>query len=71
MNLSLSEYDTRGYFASANTSARVNEFALVSGWYNYEENDYEHLQLITKFTRSSVALEAGDTIEAVYRLYAR
>lgn len=71
INLSVSEYDARGYFSTSGASPRVNEFGLVSGWYNAAENDYEQLTLITHFTRSSLLLEDGDSIEAVYRLYAR
>lgn len=71
MNLSISEYDTRGYYTTTGTTPRVNEFGLVSGWYNAEQDDYEQLTLISHFTRSSLLLEDGDSIEAVYRLYAR
>ena len=71
MNLSISEYDTRAYYSTTGTTPRVNEFGLVSGWYNAEQDDYEQLTLISHFTRSSLLLEDGDSIEAVYRLYAR
>lgn len=71
MNLSVSVDDGRGYHASAETSPRVNEFALVSGWYNAELDDYECLRMFTHFTRPSIALTGGDAIEAIYRLYAR
>lgn len=71
MNMSLSEYDTRGYFTTNGASARVNEFGLVSGWYNSEYDDYEALYMVTHFTRSSLNLADGDELEIVYRLYAR
>ena len=71
INLSISEYDTRGYFTTTGTTQRINEFGLVSGWYNSEEGDYEQLALITHFTRTNIILDTGDTVEAVYRLYAR
>lgn len=71
MNISVSELDGRGYFTSTNTSPRINEFALVSGWYNPEKGDYEALRMFTHFTRPSIALTEGDSIEAIYRLYAR
>lgn len=71
MNLSVSEADTRGYFTSVGSSARINEIGLVAGWYNTEEDDYESLVLFTHFTRSTLSLETGDSLEIVYRLYAR
>lgn len=83
MNLSVGASDCRGYFTTSQTTPRVNEFALVSGWYNprvqknqqTEENipidDYESLRIFTHFTRPSIALADGDNIEAIYRLYAR
>lgn len=71
MNLSVSPEDARGFFTSTNSSPRINEFALVSGWYNSEINDYEALRIFTHFTRPSIALSEGDSIEAIYRLYAR
>lgn len=71
INISVDAYDGRGFFTSTNSSPRVNEFALVSGWYNSEENDYESLRVFTHFTRPSIALSQGDSIEAIYRLYAR
>ena len=69
MNLSVSEYDARGFFTSTNTSPRVNEFGLVSGWYNAEKDDYEAIRLFTHFTRPSITLAENDSIEAIYRLY--
>lgn len=71
MNISVSQYDGRGYFTSTAATPRVNEFALVSGWYNPKEDDYEALRIFTHFTRPSIMLTEGDSIEAVYRLYAR
>ena len=83
MNLSISEADCRGYFTTNQSSPRVNEFALVSGWYNPRVqtnvntgtkipiDDYESLRIFTHFTRPSIFLAEGDTIEAIYRLYAR
>lgn len=71
MNISVDGYDGRGYHAAMNTAPRVNEFALVSGWYNREKNDYEMLRIFTHFTRPSITLMEGDSISALYRLYAR
>lgn len=71
INISVGPHDGRGFYTSVNSSARVNEFGLVSGWYNAEEDDYERLRLFTHFTRPSIALSEGDSIEAIYRLYAR
>ena len=71
INLSLSDADGRGYFTMNDATPRVNEFGLISGWYNSEEDDYEAMMLITKFTRPSISLAEGDSVEAVYRLYAR
>lgn len=72
INLSVDDKDGRGFFTSTSAaSPRINEFGLVSGWYNPIEDDYESLRLFTHFTRPSIALSEGDSIEAVYRLYAR
>lgn len=71
INISVDEHDGRGFFTSTDASPRVNEFGLVSGWYNAEKDDYESLRLFTHFTRPSIALSDGDSIEAIYRLYAR
>ena len=71
INMSLSEADGRGFFTQNGTSPRVNEFALVSGWYNPELDDYECLQLFSHFTRSSLPMAEGDSLQCVYRLYAR
>lgn len=71
MNISLTAADCRGFATMNDEVARVNEFALVSGWYNSEKKDYEALRLFTKFTRPSITLLDGDSIEAIYRLYAR
>lgn len=71
MNLSIDEYDGRGFFTSTGASARVNEIGLVHGWYNAQYDDYESLRLFTHFTRPSILLTEGDQVNAVYRLYAR
>lgn len=71
MNMSIDEEDCRGFFTSTDSSSRVNEFGLVSGWYNPKLDDYESLRLFTHFTRPSITLAEGDTIEIIYRLYAR
>lgn len=71
INLSVDKDDGRGYFTSTDATPRVNEFGLVSGWYNAEKDDYEAIRLFTHFTRPSIALSEGDSIEAIYRLYAR
>lgn len=71
INLSLDGDDGRGFFTSTGTTPRANEFGLVTGWYNPIEDDYESIRLFTHFTRPSITLAEGDSIEAVYRLYAR
>ena len=71
MNFSVDDKDGRAFFETLSTTPRVNEFALVSGWFNSDENDYEALRIFTHFTRPSISLGPGDSIEAIYRLYAR
>ena len=83
INISISDEDCRGFFKATDSTPRINELALVSGWYNngYEYdskgnqlgliNDYEQIRLFSKFTRPSISLTDGDAIEATYRLYAR
>lgn len=71
MNFTISKSDVRGYFTTVDADPRVNEFALVSGWYNADQDDYECLRLFTKFCRPSINLSDGDEIKGVYRLYAR
>ncbi len=71
MNLSIDKNDARGFFTSTGASPRVNEFALVSGWFNAVKEDYEAVRMFTHFTRPSIALSTGDAIEVIYRLYAR
>lgn len=71
INMSVDVDDGRGFFTSTNASPRVNEFALVSGWYNPIENDYESLRCFSHFCRPSISLAEGDSVEAIYRLYAR
>lgn len=71
INISVDQNDARGFFTSTEASPRINEFGLVSGWYNSKKGDYESIRLFTHFTRPSIALSEGDSIEAIYRLYAR
>lgn len=71
LNISVNMNDCRGFFTSAQASPRVNEFGLVSGWYNAKKDDYESIRLFTHFTRPSIALTEGDSFQAIYRLYAR
>ncbi len=71
MNLSVNDSDARGYFTTVGSSTRVNEVGLVAGWYNTEEDDYEALTLFSHFTRSTLNLDEGDSLEIIYRLYAR
>lgn len=71
INISINSDDVRGYFTSTGTTPRINEIGLVSGWYNEKLNDYEALRLFTHFTRPAIVLDGGDSVEAVYRLYAR
>lgn len=71
LNMSIDKDDGRGYATSTQSIPRVNEFGLVSGWYNSIKDDYEAIRLFTHFTRPSITLSEGDSIEAIYRLYAR
>jgi hypothetical protein len=71
INFSIDRNDGRGFFTSTQASPRINEFGLVTGWYNSILNEYESIRLFTHFTRPSIALSEGDSIEAIYRLYAR
>lgn len=71
INISVDKHDGRGFFTATNSTPRVNEFGLVSGWYNSQKDDYESIRLFTHFTRPSIALTENDSIEAIYRLYAR
>lgn len=71
INFSIDKDDGRGFFTSTQASPRVNEFGLVTGWFNSTLNEYEAIRLFTHFTRPSIALSEGDSIEAIYRLYAR
>jgi hypothetical protein len=71
INFAIDQHDGRGFFTSNQSSPRVNEFGLVTGWYNAAQNEYESIRLFTHFTRPSIALSEGDSIEAIYRLYAR
>jgi len=71
INISVSDADGRGFFTTTEATSRINEFGLVSGWYNPMKNDYESLRLFTHFTRPSITLVEGDSIEGIYRLYAR
>ena len=69
--MSLSKDDCREYFDSINTTPRVNEFGLVTGWYNNEKDEYESLRLFSLYIRPSLTLISGDEIEMIYRLYSR
>ena len=71
INLSIDPSDGRGFFTTIDATPRVNEFGLVAGWYNPIKDDFEQLTLMTHFVRSSIILSEGDSIEAIYRLYAR
>ena len=71
INISVNKYDCRGYFTSSNISSRINEYGLVTGWYNAEKDDYESIRLFTHFTRPSIILLEDDRIESIYRIYAR
>ena len=71
INFSVDAFDARGFATSTGSTPRVNEFALVSGWYNAVEDDYESLRIFTHFVRPSIVLSEGDAIEGIYRLYAR
>ena len=71
MNMSLDKYDIRGFFTTTNSVPRINEFGLVSGWYNPEKKDYEQIVLFSHFTRMSILFDSEDEIKIVYRLYAR
>jgi len=71
MNISISKHDARGFFTTTDASPRVNEFGLVSGWYNSDKDEYENLRIFSIFTRPNIILSQDDSIEAIYRLYAR
>lgn len=71
INFSVDAADGRGFATSTGSTPRVNEFALVSGWYNAAEDDFECLRIFTHFTRPNIVLADGDSIEGIYRLYAR
>lgn len=71
INFSIDASDTRGYYTQTNSTPRVNEFGLVSGWYNAEAGDYENLVLNTAFTRPTISLIENDRISGIYRIYAR
>lgn len=71
INMSISAEDCREYFDSIDSTPRINEFGLVSGWYNNEKDDYEAIRLQTLYIRPSISLIAGDSIEMIYRLYSR
>ena len=71
MNFSIDRYDIRGFSTSTKSTPVVNEFGLVSGWYNAVEDDFECITLDTHFTRPNIVLSEGDSIEGIYRLYAR
>lgn len=71
INFNIDKYDGRNYFSTSNSIPRVNEIALVSGWYNPSKQDYEKILMVTKFTRPSILLSEDDEIEGIYRIYAR
>lgn len=71
MNMSLDKYDIRGFFSTTNSVPRINEFGLVSGWYNPTKNDYEQIVMFSHFTRMSILFDQEDEIKIIYRLYAR
>jgi hypothetical protein len=71
INMSISKDDVRGFFTTTGATARINEFGLVSGWYNAEKDDYETLRLITHFVRPSIILSPNDSVDIIYRLYSR
>ncbi len=69
MGLTIDSNDCRS--EDLTTAPRVNEIALVSGWFNETKNDYECIRLFSHFTRPSITLASGDKIEILYRVYAR
>lgn len=69
--MSVDDMDGRGYFTSTNSIPRINEFGLVAGWYNREKMDYEAITMFSHFTRPSISMGVNDSIEAIYRVYAR
>lgn len=71
MTMSLDKNDIRGFFTTTNSVPRINEFGLVSGWYNSEKNDYEQIVMFSHFTRMSILFDQEDEIKIIYRLYAR
>lgn len=71
MNLSISKLDGRGFFTTTHSTPRFNELGLVAGWYNHIKGDYEQLRLITHIVRPNILLTEEDSIDIIYRLYAR
>lgn len=71
VNFSINGSDGKGYFTQNGSTPRINEIALVSGWYNNQLQDFESIRMASHFTRSSIVLDENDGIEAVYRIYAR
>lgn len=71
--ISVNKDDVRGYFQSTGATPRVNEFGLIAGYLNTNVDpvDFDAIRLITHFTRPSFVMEPGDTLEALYRIYAR
>ena len=68
INFSLTEYDLRNYFTSTDSTPRLNEIGLVSGWYNPAKNDFEQVRLFSHYTRPSIVLAENDTLEGIYRV---
>lgn len=71
INFSLTAEDCRSYFTKSNSIPRINELGLVAGWYNSKKDDFESLRMFTHFTRPSILLDENDTIDGIYRIYAR
>lgn len=72
MFLKIDAADVKDYFKEIGATPRINELALVSGWYNPKINDYECLKILTHYTKGSMILDnKRDYIDIVYRLYAR
>ena len=71
MNLSISKEDGRGFFTHTHSVARFNEIGLVTGWYNSLKQDYEQLRLFSHIVRPNILLTEDDSIDIIYRLYAR
>ena len=71
MLLKIEPKDGTDYFKRTNTTPRINEIGLVTGWYDQNQRDYNAISLFTHFCRPSLVLGENDWVEIIYRLYSR